>query len=359
MLKTQKKKVLILYNRLFHYRIPIFNIIGDHYDLTVAYSFGPDTVEKITFNKVHLPAYSFKRFVIQKDNIYRRCINFDVVIVFGDISWLQYSTLGFFKKRPFKLIFWSPGVSASYEKKYDEVSRWDRVRDFFYRKADALIFYTIYPIQKYLDRGFARENLFVAPNTVEVYSDSTDMPVVKDSILFIGTLYFEKGILVLLENYQRAYLENHDLLCLNIVGGGQELQRIKQWVAENALEHKILVRGPVYDVKKKSIFFKRAFACVSPIQAGLSVLESMGYGVPFVTMHDAITGGERLNIKQNVTGVLMNKTDELKEIILDIQNNKPKYIQMGKNAKIYYQSTHTPQHMANGVIDAIEFVSNH
>jgi glycosyltransferase involved in cell wall biosynthesis len=358
MLKPEKRKVLILYNRLFHYRIPIFNIIGDHYDLTVAYTYGPDTTEKTTFSKVLLPAYSVKRFVIQKNNIYRLCLNFDVVVVFGDISWLKYSTLVFFKKRPFKLIFWSPGVSASYEKKYDAVSRWDSARDFFYRKADALIFYTIYPIKKYLNRGFSKEKLFVAPNTVEVF-DTTDVSVVKDSILFIGTLYFEKGILVLLENYQRAYLENHDLLCLNIVGGGEELQRIKQWVAENQLEHKILVQGPVYDVKEKSVFFKRAFACISPIQAGLSVLESMGYGVPFITMNDAITGGERLNIEQDVTGILMNKTYELKDIILDIQNDKPRYIQMGKNAKIYYEKSHTPQHMANGVIDAIEFVSNH
>ena len=36
---NSKKKVLILYNKLFHYRIPIFNILADKYDLTVVYSY--------------------------------------------------------------------------------------------------------------------------------------------------------------------------------------------------------------------------------------------------------------------------------------------------------------------------------
>ncbi|MEO6549763.1 MAG: glycosyltransferase family 4 protein, partial [Ferruginibacter sp.] len=285
---------------------------------------------------------------------FKLCQNFDVVIAYGDIAWLNFSTLTFHKHRVFKIIFWSIGVSASYNKKYDAISKWDSVRDFFYRRADALLFYSDYPKQKYRNRGFNSEKLFVAPNTVEVYNDNGAAE--KKSILFIGTLYMEKGILTLLENYKIAYTSNADIFPLNIVGGGKEFEKVKDWIEKNALSHKILLRGPIYDIKTKSSYFKSAFACISPVQAGLSVLESMGYGVPFITMHDAITGGERLNIKNGINGILMEEINQLKDIILDISKNQAKYLQMGKNALAYYRNSHKPEDMANGIYESIEFV---
>ena len=52
----QKKKVLVLYNKLFHYRIPIFNLLAEKYDLTVVYSidskFNPDEVR---FKTIQIP----------------------------------------------------------------------------------------------------------------------------------------------------------------------------------------------------------------------------------------------------------------------------------------------------------------
>jgi glycosyltransferase involved in cell wall biosynthesis len=352
----EKKKVLILYNNLFHYRIPIFNLLADKCELTVAFSIGENTREAIRFKVIELPILKFKRFVIHKDNLYKICQNFDVVIAYGDIAWLKISTLPFYKKRNFKIIFWSPGVSASYDKKFDAVTKWDSIRDFFYKKADALIFYTDYPITKYISRGFCAEKLFVAPNTVEVFADFENKKIKKDSLLFIGTLYMQKGILTLLENYKQAYSSNPKILPLNIIGGGEELSIVNDWINENGLSNKIFLRGPIFDIAEKAKYFSRAFACISPLQAGLSVLESMGYGVAFITMSDSITGGERLNIQNGVNGVLLEDTAQIKEVILDITEHAEKYLEMGKNALKYYTNSHTPENMANGLYKAIEFV---
>ncbi len=357
--EIEKKKVLILYNKLFHYRLPIFRLLAEKCDLTVAYSLGPDSKEYLNFKIENLSIFKFKRFVFHKTNVYKLCQDFDVVIAYGDIAWLKFSTLPFHNRRKFKVIFWSPGVSASYDKKFDTVTHWDTVRDFFYKRADALVFYTDYPLLKYKNRGFASEKLFVAPNTVEIFNDQNKTVQKKDSLLFIGTLYMEKGILTLLENYKNANLTNPDILHLNIVGGGDEYEKVKKWIDENKLNNKISLLGSIYDIKEKSTYFKRAFACISPVQAGLSVLESMGYGVPFITMNDAITGGERLNIQNGINGVLMEDTEELKDIILDISENKEKYIEMGKNALNYYMEGHKPQDMANGLYKAVDYVLKH
>ena len=352
----KKKKVLILYNKMFHYRVPIFKILAKKCDLTVAFSIGSDLKENVNFKSLKLPIIKYKRFVFHKNNIYKLCQEFDVIIAFGDIAWLKFSTLPFRKKRTFKIIFWSPGVSASYEKKFDAVSGWDSTRDFFYKRADALIFYTDYPIEKYVNRGFDKEKLFVAPNTVEVYNEMNNAEKKKDSLLFIGTLYMEKGISSLLENYELAYNNNSNILPLNIVGGGDEYEKVNAWIEKKSLSHKIFLCGPIYDIQIKSGYFKRAFACISPVQAGLSVLESMGYGIPFITMHDAITGGERLNIQNGINGVLIEQISQLKDIILDVSVNNEKYLKMGENALAYYMNTHKPEDMANGIQKAIEFV---
>jgi glycosyltransferase involved in cell wall biosynthesis len=350
------KKVLIIYNNLFHYRLPIFNLLADKCELTVAFSLGYAITEDVKFEIREFPIYKFDRFVIHKDNINIICKDFDVIIVYGDIAWLKLIFLPFYRKRNYKIIFWTIGVSASYNKKFDSITKWDSLRDFFYNKADALIFYSDYPIKKYLERGFCREKLFVAPNTVSVFNSVRFEKSKKDSVLFIGTLYMQKGISSLLENYKLAYAINPDVIPLNIIGGGEDFKKVSNWIIDNELTDKISLLGPIYSIKDKSDYFKKAYACISPSQAGLSVLESMGYGVPFVTMHDAITGGERLNITSGNNGVLLQSLSELKNVLLDITFNSEVYIEMGKNALNHYREFRKPEDMVDGLVRAIDFV---
>lgn len=347
-------KVLILYNKLFHYRIPIWNILAEKCDLTVAYSQGPapDNSIEIKFKVLNLPSkIFFKRFVIQKANIRKLVKGYDVVIAYGDISWIKYSTLPWFNK--LKVIFWTLGVSASYDSGYDQKKSWDNIRAFFYKKADALAFYTQYPIEKYAQMGFAREKMFEVPNTVAVYPNVTKPE--KQSILFIGTLYRQKGIQYLLDAYW-ANRNHPNAVPLNIIGQGEDYEYISDWIKSNNLEHLIKLRGAIYTHKEKSVYFESAYACISPLQAGLSVLESMGYGVPFITTVNAITGGEIFNVHNQVDGILMEDPNELTQIIKDIFDNSDKYLEMGVRAQQYYNANRTPNHMAQGLWDAIQFV---
>lgn len=347
-------KVLILYNYLFKYRIPIFRLLAEKCDLTVAYCLGPDTKEDLNFKVRRFePVYKKGRFVIPKENVYSYCKEFDVVIAYADIAWLKYSTLPWHRSRNFKVVFWAIGVSASYDKGFDCKKSWDKVRDFFYKKADAIIYYSEYPIRKNLKRGYDKEKMFVAPNTVSVLN--SDEKIEKDSILFIGTLYRQKGLDCLLEAYKAAYIQKSDIPTLNIVGGGNEAESIKEWIASNNLQDKIIMCGPIYDESIKCRYFRRAYACISPSQAGLSVLESMGYGVPFITSENAITGGEIFNIEDGKNGILMKPGTELSSIIMDVSKNPDKYVQMGVSAREHYNKYRKPSDMVNGLHSAITF----
>lgn len=349
----RKVRLLILTNKILAYRVPIFSDLASLYDLTVAYSIGDVSSKKFPFKTLKLPALKFKRFVVQKGNVYKLAKNFDVIIYTGDIAWLKYSTLAF-RKRPFKVITWSIGVSASYDKPYDSVKRWDGVRDFFYKRCDAILFYSDYPIAKYVQRGFNRERLFVAHNTVAV-SDKLGI-LTKNSILFVGTLYRQKGIFDLLEAYLEAYRLNKNLFPLKIVGSGEEEENIKEFIKNHDLSHQIFLLGAIYDELQKEKLFKEAYACISPSQAGLGVLESMAHGTPFITMHTAITGGERFNIESEVNGLLYNTKEDLVNIILDICANPSYYEKLGINALNYYNDNRTPKVMIQGFVDAINSV---
>lgn len=351
-------KVIILYNKLFHYRIPVWNILAEKCDLTVTYSQGDGKVPEgmaCNFKIVHLPAWEYKgRFVIHKTNVRKLARQYDVVIAYGNISWVKYSTLPWFNKT--KVIFHTLGVSASYDKGFDQHHEWDIIRAFFYSKATALLFYTTYPIDKYVKMGIPREKMFVAPNTVEVHPLKES--VEKDSILFIGTLYRQKGLQTLLDAYlQLKKLDG--LPKLRIIGKGPDTNSIKEWINNNNMQDLVEMMGAIYDIDEKARYFAKAYACISPQQAGLSVLESMGYGVPFVSTKDAITGGELLNVHNGVDGVVMDSESQLPVVIKDIADNKEKYIAMGQKAQQFYNSNRTPLHMAEGMWKAIQYAMNY
>ena len=350
------KKVLIIYNRIWPYRIPIFNLLSKHYDLTVTYSIDKTFNETVDFKVKKLPGYKLSRFFIHKKSLNNFCEEFDVVIGYGDIGWLSLMRLLFIRNRKYKIILWGIGVRASYENNYGEKTKWDKVRYYLMKKTDAILFYSKDPIPIYVKEGFEKDKLHVADNTVYVNPILKEIP--RETILFIGTLYKQKKIYELLNSYLDAYELNEEIPNLEIIGGGDEFENISNWIKKNELTTKIFLRGTIFDENILCDFFSAAIACISPGQAGLSVLKSMGYGVPYISNKNAITGGEIFNIKNGVNGVLYENDADLKDIILDINKNRKKYMDMGLNAKMYYDHYRKPEDMANGIIKAIEFVSN-
>ncbi len=355
-----EKKVLVVTNVLPHYRIPIFNLLSKKYDLTVSYSLGNvDQSKEIDFEIFKIPVTKINRFFIHTSSLHTLCKNFDVVIGLGDISWLSIMGL-LFKKKKYKVILWGIGLRASYKNQFGKKTIWDTVRFYLFKKADGLLFYSDKPIPIYIKKGFNQKNLFVANNTVEVYSGTeknyNNSLNIKNTLIFIGTLYKEKKIYELLECYEKVKKRIDSVPLLNIVGDGEEFDNIKSWIEKRNYQDTIILHGKIIDEKVLSELFKKAFACISPGQAGLSVLKSMGYGVPFITKRNAITGGEIFNIINEYSGILYDTDDELINIIYDISFNRKKYVVMGENAKAHYNRYRTPQRMVNDFVNAIEGV---
>ena len=350
----QKKKVLIIQSVIPHYRVPIFNALAKHVDLTVVYDKG-DVPSDAEFETKKIEVFTvLKKLTVHKKSIVRLSRKFDVTIMMLNRSYLSTHLLCRLRGKT-KVIFWGIGVAAGYNTRFDSIPKTAEKLKHIIDRADAALFYSSYPVEKYSKMGVHAEKLFVANNTVRV------LPITeceRNTILFVGSLYRAKKIFELLECYQKAYSECENLPQMVIIGDGDDAEPVRKWVAEKELENQILLPGAIYDEKLLSEYFSRAIVCISPDQAGLSVLKSFGYGVPFVTHKDAITGGERLNIENGVSGILLDSFDEITNVIKECAQTPERYISMGENAKKHYDENRTVDHMANGFLDAIKFVLN-
>ena len=352
-----KKKVLLLAGTVSSYRVPIYNLINKKYDLTVAYDVKDESGEEREFNVIQLKPRTIKSLKFFPLSFYKLCNKFDAVIFVADMHYLSYVSLPFFKRK-YKTLAWTIGIRASYKRNYDLKRKHDfldKVYCSILKRCDALIFYMKEATSFWKDTQLNKEKIFEAHNTVVVEPIDRDK-YQKDSLLFVGTLYKEKNIYELIDAYIDAYKQDANIPVLNIVGDGAEYANLQRIIAENNFEKRINLLGRITDERILSELFAKAHICISPNQAGLSVLKSLGYGVPFVTRSNAITGGELLNIKDGYNGILYNEYKELVDIILQIQKDPEKFKMLGENAYDFYQTNATPQKMADGVISALDYV---
>jgi glycosyltransferase involved in cell wall biosynthesis len=349
-------KVLLLTNIIPEYRIAVFNELGKKYNLTVAH-YGKECCEiNVCFNQILLTKKEFKTLIFFKENIYRLANNYDAVVAIGDLHIIPYILLGFRYNRKFSLTFWGGDVSFSYNKHYDEDRKLDKIRFFLMNKADSLVFYCSYPVSRYvLDGGIDRSKLFVANNTVAVHT-KIKVPLQKKYFLFVGTLYKAKKIYDLLMAYLIAYNKDINIQPLIIVGTGDEIGNIRNWIEVNNLRKNVFMKGAIYEQEILQSIFKDAICCISPGQAGLSVLTSMAYGVPFITSENAFTGGEIFNIKHRINGIIYDgQIESLSIIIQELSKNKDEVQRLSVNAQNYYFENATLSHMVKGLIESIEF----
>lgn len=351
-----KPKVLLIQEELKYYRDPIYALINKQVDLTVGYTVSADyTVSSYPIIKL---LYKKIGKVIWHKDLLQLVNQYDAVVFVPHFKMVRVATLPFVPHKP-KLITWSLGVHASYTRLYDlsqKPSFADKVFETIQDHSDACVFYMPEPIEywkKY--KKIEEQKYFVAHNTVAVASFDEAETIDRNIILFVGTLYKQKGIGELLECYAKAKARVGDLPKIKIVGNGPEKSDIESHVKALHLGDDVELTGAIYEEDKLKDYFVKSIICVSPKQAGLTVLKSFGYGVPFVTRSNAITGGEKTNIIPGKTGLFYDTEEELVDILCKTATEPETFSAMSAYAINYYKTEASPERMAQGVVDAINY----
>lgn len=351
----KEKKVLIFQTEISAYDVECYNIISDSYDLTLAYFTKDKSAKECRFKKVKLESRKLGPLHFVK-GVRELAKQYDIVCIPPNFHLPSYCILPFLPHKN-KIISWSIGFRVSYVHPYI-TDRKHNILDWCFKKVldvcDANVFYM--ERAKEFWHGQIDENkIFVAINTTQVEQINID-PDNKNSILFVGTLYKGKGVEKLLETYSILLEKTDKPLPLIIVGDGPERKYLEEFVKEHQLADYVSFKGAIFEETVLRDYYAQALISVSPYQAGLSVPKSMGYGVPYATRKDAITGGEIYHITDGVNGFMYENDEDLLTILLDASKNPLKYIEMGKRAKDYYDSNATVRHRAEGAMRAFAYV---
>ena len=140
---------------------------------------------------------------------------------------------------------------------------------------------------------------------------------------------------------------------IDVVGGG-DIDRFEKIADSMGISHRVNFYGHTTDLQKVTDIFSRSIACVSPGQAGLSVLSSFACGVCFVTSNNAVTGGEIENIVQLKTGVLYDgSVEHLASVMLFLSSNKGVSVQLGSAALEYYSENMSIDRLVGKMADRL------
>jgi glycosyltransferase involved in cell wall biosynthesis len=343
-----KKKILICYTELLHYRIDIFNALAELYDLTVAHSGKKMARNDSGFREVILPVRTIGRFRYQP-GLWRlvRSGCFYSVIFFSDLAWLSIILSFVFCPANSRKITWGLWKTENWLA--------NLARYLVARSADANIFYSKGAGEYFSRLGLSREDIFIARNTFHVEVPVRDEAERRDYILFVGSFDARKKNHVTVLAFSNMARRIKWPVRLVFVGDGSDKGRIMQIAREQWCADRIEFYPGTTDKAVLRTYYSRAICSVSFGQAGLSVLQSFGHGVSFITQRDAVSGGEIENIIDGHNGVLCEDSQvSLENAMTALCADQSKANELGRNALIFYRQNASISAMVSGFVGAIE-----
>jgi glycosyltransferase involved in cell wall biosynthesis len=153
------------------------------------------------------------------------------------------------------------------------------------RRANGCILYS-HAEANTLARVSPDEHVWVAPNSLYRRADiGVDQSLIRNRILYVGRLDPDKKPTLLLEAF--ALLAAKDSLVeLCFVGEGSSVADLKSRASELRLADRVTFYGELSDPAELRPLYATARCSVSPGYCGLSLTQSLGFGVPMVVARD-------------------------------------------------------------------------
>lgn len=287
-------RVLIVYPHIPHYRRAVFECLEREVSMQV--TFAADT----TSGPSGIPTVNLEVFnrSLRLRNVWRGSIlwqrgllphllreRYDHAIFLGNASYLStWAALLLLRFRRTRTYLWTIG----WHKPDTGFKRFLRVG--FYRMADALMLYGIDGRRIALDAGISPEKITVvgnsqnfAPDEIEVLErfggKMRDVPTIGAVVRFTAWKRLD-----LLLHAVSILKSRGALLRVLLVGDGPERGALESLAGELKIDARFT--GAVYDDARLHEILSELDLTVMPEVAGLTVIQSLSYGIPVVTVDD-------------------------------------------------------------------------
>jgi glycosyltransferase involved in cell wall biosynthesis len=342
--------IVVIQSQLPHYRRGFFNKLSELEDVLIIHSgksivTSADRFTEIIVQERKLGPFSLQFGLRDVINTYKP----SAVIAAFDIRNLMSFVLKVRLRSKVKWIWW--GLDKGANETATKIKTW------LARGRSPIVFYNSKVRDLFAARGLAPYKLFVANNTFHVENHrSFHDHKPKDIFINVGTLDPRKQNDVLVRTFKAVLEQTGRDLSLYLIGEGRDRDMLTSLIDELKLADRVFLTGKIEDSAVLEGYYARALASVSFGQAGLAVLQSMAFGVPFVTKRSAISGGEKYNIIDNYNGIFCNDDPRsLEQVMIQLAEDEKTTRAMGANAYTYYRDQASVDVMVEGFRSALSY----
>jgi len=365
----KKIKLAIVYQVIFHYRIPFYKEIEEDVQIDSILLHGSGIKNSKLQNASHNLEHTSKLFTVKlpfKQNNQKKYFSFfpflffnlisinpDVILLEGASSIINnLSTYFYAKIFGKKIIFWSLGRVQN--KKLSSIrKKVDFIIKLLEKKADAIFTYSSLGESYFLSRGIPKERIFKAVNVLDTRKIlQVTKPKHENNefrVLFIGHIIPEKKLEILIEAFIKL-AKSKKQVYLDIIGSGSDYysKLVSTYKVKNLVFH-----GRITD--NLSSFYNTADVFVLPGLGGLAISESMAYGVPVVC---SIADGTEKDLINSDSGVIIQEmsVDALYNALNDLHEDRDRLKQMGTNAKQRIKTIYSFENYYNTFVKCLDYV---
>jgi glycosyltransferase involved in cell wall biosynthesis len=290
------ESVVVVQTIVPHYRVPFFDLLRDQLgDALTVVAGEADWSQDMRAETQILDVVVANRFLagrrlLWQSGVMRRTLGArTVVFVLNPRILSAWVVLAVRRVRGRRTVLWGHAWPRG-----GRGSSSDIVRHAMRRLAHGLVVYTD---EEALEVGGERADpgsVVAAPNSLYTQQELEEVPrsTHVTDVVVVGRLNAEKKPFLALEAFSAAGSQLAEDVRLVFVGDGPARERLESTIADLGLSSRVVVRGHVTSVDELREIYARAIVSVSPGPAGLTLVQSLGFGVPALVSDHELHGPE-------------------------------------------------------------------
>ncbi len=265
-----------------------------------------------------------------------------------------------------KVIWWTHGYNVHLREK-NFIFWVDRlIKTVLMKFSYKILLYTDYNLQEVVRMGIDEKKIIVLNNALDEKPYQYAFEQIKENdvlqlddktkqsnhtIAFIGRLTKGKKVNEVLTIAVKLLKKFPDLRVF-IIGDGNEKDYLQQQARDMDLLGTVFFMGTITDPYDLGVIMQVTDFTILPGAVGLSLVHSMIYGVPFVTLENENHGPEIAYLKNDYNGYMARDIDDTCEWISDCYLDRAKMLQLKKNCLSTIKSEVNLEHMVDKFISA-------
>ena len=236
-------------------------------------------------------------------------------------------------------------------------SRTEPVRNAQRRLADVLVTYTETEAREIRAKK-ADARVIAAPNALYGRDELGAAPTTRPptDFIYVGRLVAVKKPRLLVEAFLAARDELPPETRLVLVGDGPERGGLESLAHASHGEDRIRFVGHLADLEKLRELYAEAIASVSPGYVGLSLIQSLGFGVPMVISRDEPHAPEIEAAIENVTSVMFetDSVEDLGRALVTLAREREHWAQRRTELAEFCSERYSAESMVDRLVEAVE-----